>query len=346
MALSRLPDSAAYREWWLRCVSRSGTITQCRPSSAPTTPRTTGRPPGIGRLGTRLLEMAENVVYAGIAAFLVGTALVCLVLAGKTSWGLASDFSEQPILDLLDILLLVFIVVELLFAVRSTVEKRELLAEPFLLVGIIASIKEIVVLSVEAAKEVGNGARVPRPDHRDRGARRPGAPAGRDVVPAPAQGAGARRGGQRTAGARSVGWTDRQSGGAEPTRLRPSPHLLQHSDNPVDRRESGASARADARSAPRSQKSRCTTATASADGGEWIMGHLPRRPSRRGPACAVCGRRRPRHRTRLGRGIGGRGRPGGEPSRRDEGDRDGDDDQRHDGEPVGAQRSGSPAAPR
>jgi uncharacterized membrane protein (DUF373 family) len=117
-----------------------------------------GHPPGIGRLGTRLLEISENVVYAGIAAFLVGTALVCLVLAGKVTWGLASDFSEQPILDLLDILLLVFIVVELLFAVRSTVEKRELLAEPFLLVGIIASIKEIVVLSVEAAKEVGNGA--------------------------------------------------------------------------------------------------------------------------------------------------------------------------------------------
>ena len=117
-----------------------------------------GRPPGIGRFGTRLLELSENVVYAGIAAFLVGTALVCLVLAGRTAWGLVSDFSEQPVLDLLDILLLVFIVVELLFAVRTTVEKRELVAEPFLLVGIIASIKEIVVLSVESAKEVGNGA--------------------------------------------------------------------------------------------------------------------------------------------------------------------------------------------
>jgi uncharacterized membrane protein (DUF373 family) len=116
------------------------------------------RPPGIGRLGTRLFELSENVVYAGIAAFLVGTALVCLALAAKTTWDLVSDFSEQPVLDLLDILLLVFIVVELLFAVRTTVEKRELLAEPFLLVGIIASIKEIVVLSVEAAKEVGNGA--------------------------------------------------------------------------------------------------------------------------------------------------------------------------------------------
>ena len=122
------------------------------------TPQRQDGRPGIGRLGTRLLEIAENVVFAGIAVFLVGTALVCLVLAGKTSWGLASDFSEQPVLDLLDILLLVFIVVELLFAVRTTVEKRELLAEPFLLVGIIASIKEIVVLSVESAKEVGNGA--------------------------------------------------------------------------------------------------------------------------------------------------------------------------------------------
>ena len=113
---------------------------------------------GLSRAGARTLEIAENVIYGGIAAFLVGTALVCLALAGKIGWGLLTDFTEQPVLDLLDILLLVFIVVELLFAVRTTVEKRELLAEPFLLVGIIASIKEIVVLSVESAKEVGNGA--------------------------------------------------------------------------------------------------------------------------------------------------------------------------------------------
>src|SRR3712207_333356 len=52
----------------------------------------------------------------------------------------------------------VFIVVELLFAVRTTLFKRELVAEPFLLVGIIASIKEIVVLSVKAAEQVGKGA--------------------------------------------------------------------------------------------------------------------------------------------------------------------------------------------
>ena len=99
------------------------------------------------------------------------------MVAGKTSLGLISDFSQKPVLEVLDILLLVFIVVELIFAVRTTVEKRELVAEPFLLVGIIASIKEIVVLSVEAASVLGQG-----DEFRDRAieiaaARRPRGPA-------------------------------------------------------------------------------------------------------------------------------------------------------------------------
>ncbi len=115
-------------------------------------------PPGFSRIGTRVLEVAENLVYGAIAVFLVGAAFVLLGVAAKTSFGLFSDFSQKPVLEVLDILLLVFIVVELLFAVRTTVERRELVAEPFLLVGIIASIKEIVVLSVEAASALGKGA--------------------------------------------------------------------------------------------------------------------------------------------------------------------------------------------
>ncbi|WP_263552514.1 phosphate-starvation-inducible PsiE family protein [Geodermatophilus sp. YIM 151500] len=115
-------------------------------------------PPGFGRLGTRVLEIAENVVYAGIVLFLVLGAAVLLVLAGRSTWRAATSLQQSSVLELLDVLLLVFIVVELLFAVRSTVEKRELVAEPFLLVGIIASIKEIVVLSVEAAGVAGDGA--------------------------------------------------------------------------------------------------------------------------------------------------------------------------------------------
>ena len=67
------------------------------------------------------------------------------------------DSAAKSALEILDTLLLVFIVVELLFAVRITIARRELIAEPFLLVGIIASIKVIVVLSVKAADEIGTG---------------------------------------------------------------------------------------------------------------------------------------------------------------------------------------------
>ncbi len=114
-------------------------------------------PPGFGRVGTRALEAAENVVYAGIALLLVAAGLILLAVAVRTAWAVFSDFSQAPMLELLDVLLLVFIVVELLFAVRTTVERRELVAEPFLIIGVIASIKEIVVLSVEAAGVVGRG---------------------------------------------------------------------------------------------------------------------------------------------------------------------------------------------
>jgi uncharacterized membrane protein (DUF373 family) len=116
-------------------------------------------PPMIVRLGNRTLEIAEMVIYVGIAAFLVVTALSLLVQSARQVLPLfgAEGVSGQLAIDILDTLLLVFIVVELLFAVRITITRRELIAEPFLLVGIIASIKEIVVLSVKAADEIGKG---------------------------------------------------------------------------------------------------------------------------------------------------------------------------------------------
>jgi uncharacterized membrane protein (DUF373 family) len=60
-------------------------------------------------------------------------------------------------LELLDGVLLIFIFVELLYAVRTSLRSHEIVAEPFLIVGILACIKEIVVQSVEAAKLVGQG---------------------------------------------------------------------------------------------------------------------------------------------------------------------------------------------
>ncbi|MEO5832410.1 MAG: phosphate-starvation-inducible PsiE family protein [Nakamurella sp.] len=132
------------------------------PTEAPRrddTPDSRPGPPRHVKLGNRALELAEMVVYIGIALFLVVTALSLLVQSARQLGPLfgAGGVNGELALDVLDTLLLVFIVVELLFAVRITLTRRELIAEPFLLVGIIASIKEIVVLSVKAADEIGKG---------------------------------------------------------------------------------------------------------------------------------------------------------------------------------------------
>jgi uncharacterized membrane protein (DUF373 family) len=117
--------------------------------------RTPHPAPRLHRIGDRTLEVAESVVYIGIAAVLVVTALALLALSAGNLAALVRDLDQSRAIDVLDDLLLIFIVVELLYAVRATIARRELVAEPFLLVGIIASIKEIVVLSVKAADDAG-----------------------------------------------------------------------------------------------------------------------------------------------------------------------------------------------
>lgn len=122
----------------------------------PTSPREEDRP-GFVRFGDALLSHVEDAVYVGIAVLLAVGAGVLLVSAAAGLGDLTVRPTTEVVLDVLDRLLLVFIVVELLFAVRVILSKREVVAEPFLIVGMIASIKEIIVLSVKAADFVGKG---------------------------------------------------------------------------------------------------------------------------------------------------------------------------------------------
>ena len=112
---------------------------------------------GRRRTADRVLAAAEDVIYVGISALLVLASGVLLVIAAKELFDVVDDLGTDPVVEVLDTLLLLFIFVELLSAVRATVATRGLVAEPFLIVGIIASIKEIVVLSVKAAEDIGGG---------------------------------------------------------------------------------------------------------------------------------------------------------------------------------------------
>ena len=83
--------------------------------------------------------------------------IALLVAQFNTMLGLRNAPAKIVMLEVLDGLLLIFIFVELLYAVRSCLRSREIVAEPFLIVGILACIKEIVVLSVEAATLLKDG---------------------------------------------------------------------------------------------------------------------------------------------------------------------------------------------
>lgn len=90
---------------------------------------------------------AEQGIYA-VAGIVL--AIGAVVLLGDAIVSFVDDLGDgvvEAATDLLSILLLVFVFVELLGAVRVTIRERRLVAEPFLLVGIIASIKEIVVVA-------------------------------------------------------------------------------------------------------------------------------------------------------------------------------------------------------
>jgi uncharacterized membrane protein (DUF373 family) len=97
----------------------------------------------------RWIRLAEDAIYLSVAGLLIIGGLILLGKAGYDLFTKISEGVEEAIKQSLNTLLLVFIVVELLSAVKTTIVERKLLAEPFLLVGMIASIKEIILVTTE-----------------------------------------------------------------------------------------------------------------------------------------------------------------------------------------------------
>ena len=95
----------------------------------------------------RWFGIAEMILYGVVAVILVAGAALVLVDTARTFVEDLGDDVSGAATALLAELLLVFVFVELLGAVRTTLRERQLIAEPFLLVGIIAAIKEIVVVA-------------------------------------------------------------------------------------------------------------------------------------------------------------------------------------------------------
>ncbi len=103
----------------------------------------------------KVLHIGESVLYVFAAAVLLLGAAATL---GAIGYHLVKDIGDgvdHAVTEALDGLLLVFILLELLAAIRQIMDEHRLVAEPFLIVGMLASIKEIVVLALVAQDELG-----------------------------------------------------------------------------------------------------------------------------------------------------------------------------------------------
>ena len=100
-----------------------------------------------------LVVIAERWISIVIAAFLVLSALLALVVAGvRLAQGLVHDgLDARLIVIVVDHLLLVLVLVEILHTVRQSIEARELQAEPFLIVGLIATVRRILLVTLETS---------------------------------------------------------------------------------------------------------------------------------------------------------------------------------------------------
>ena len=98
------------------------------------------------------LGKVEVGIYSVLAALLLLTALATMVSAARLLWEAVSHSSiAAQTLRVLDELLVALMLVEILDNVRISIRSHVLVTEPVLVIGLIASIRRMLVISLELA---------------------------------------------------------------------------------------------------------------------------------------------------------------------------------------------------
>jgi phosphate starvation-inducible membrane PsiE len=97
-------------------------------------------------------------VYVGVGVLLAASALALLVTSaiGFVQSVLNGSLAGR-VVDLLDQILLVFMIVEILYTVQISFREHALIPEPFLIVGLIAGIRRVLVLTAEFGELMTKG---------------------------------------------------------------------------------------------------------------------------------------------------------------------------------------------
>jgi uncharacterized membrane protein (DUF373 family) len=110
--------------------------------------------PPVRTLIARAFSLVEDSVYIGLGLILAFSAMALLVVTAiDFAGGFFSAGLPDQIIPLLDRILLTLLVVELLYTVQVSFREHAVTPEPFLLIGLIAAIRRVLILTAE----IGHG---------------------------------------------------------------------------------------------------------------------------------------------------------------------------------------------
>ncbi len=99
------------------------------------------------------LSTVEDVVYVGLGVLLAIAAITLLLAAFKSfATALLAHSLSGQVVSLLDQILLILLIVELLYTVQVSFREHGLIAEPFLVVALIAAIRRVLIITAEVSK--------------------------------------------------------------------------------------------------------------------------------------------------------------------------------------------------
>ena len=121
----------------------------------------TGAPVDAREWVARGFTRVEDAVYIGVGLLLAASAVALLVSTGITFVrSMLEGVLPGRVVGLLDQILLVFMIVEVLYTVQVSFREHTLVPEPFLIVGLIAVIRRVLVLTAEFGELLTKGGTV------------------------------------------------------------------------------------------------------------------------------------------------------------------------------------------
>lgn len=103
----------------------------------------------------RYIELAERLVYYGAAAFLLGTIGLLFFSTASIVVEIGEVGALDTSLEILDRVLLIFIFTELLSTIGTIVREEDIVAEPFLLIGLIAVVRRVLAVTADIEQSLG-----------------------------------------------------------------------------------------------------------------------------------------------------------------------------------------------